>query len=631
MRFPGTKEARHLGCKNKKVTEVLYHGAKYTRDMVEQEVARLQRRYPGKEFQVALLYDRPMSSQSFSSADPVLLYSLLDTYDESQIPDIEYPDPTSYDMFWVYISEPKATVGGCNPKGDGLNDCLYNCLKMAYGTKWKLPQAIKTPELLKERLRLQRTDPIPIQLIAEIEVTSAICINVTGDHYYQSNKKYKRNITLVLANGHYSLARNPKRQRAKWYRKPGQTVAYKERFKSQDVELYDGKKCWTQPLIEFREQIYKSPEYSFIQVRKKKDRNLETVEEAFYRFNEERNALLEKSKKFGLPMDINMCGGSEKVMALWLFERCSQAIPANEPLDPQEAHWISDTMRGGLIWANNEWKGYGRQYDFTSMYPYLLQKYFFPVKKGKFRILQDYRYDNRGINMAYYGIFRAEVEYSADVTNVFSYSKKNKYTHYDLNNARALGLNYSLIQDGFPNALVYDTKAIFPGSVMFGAIIDLLFQIKCEGGPAGQIAKRIINIIWGALSQRSYTYEPESETFNIPEGAIVKEYQPIGYKKVLFKLSYPDKIFKGEYPRIAPFLTSMARETVSKAIQPYKNQVRRVHTDGFILEEDPNQLPLITCPDNAPKTLGALKYEKEGECYVKNANQVAWSDPLEMA
>jgi hypothetical protein len=109
-------------------------------------------------------------------------------------------------------------------------------------------------------------------------------------------------------------------------------------------------------------------------------------------------------------MDISMCGGNEKVMALWAFERCSLSIPANEPLDPQEAKWISDTMRGGLIWAKNEWKGYGRQYDFTSMYPYLLQKYFFPIKKGKFDVIPDYIYNNRGNMISYYGIFHARRE-----------------------------------------------------------------------------------------------------------------------------------------------------------------------------------------------------------------------------
>src|SRR5579864_7472728 len=321
MRFPGMKESRLLECRNAKTAETLYHGAEYTRDMIRKEVARLQRRYPGKQFQVALLYERPMSGDQFGSLDPVSLFSRLDIYDESEMPDIEDrpPDPETYDRFWVYISEPKILAGGCNPKKDnGLNDCLYNCLKMAYGTKWKLPQAIKTPELLKARLRLQRGDPIPVSLIGELEMASLTCINVTGEHYYQSNKKHRRKITLVLANGHYSLARNPERQRAKFYSKPGKTVAYQEHFKTSDVELYDGEKHWRQPLAEFKEHIYNSPKFCYIEVRKKKDRTIETVEEAFHRSNAERHALLEKSQKFGIPMDINMCGGNEKIMALWL-------------------------------------------------------------------------------------------------------------------------------------------------------------------------------------------------------------------------------------------------------------------------------------------------------------------------
>jgi hypothetical protein len=52
--------------------------------------------------------------------------------------------------------------------------------------------------------------------------------------------------------------------------------------------------------------------------------------------------------------------------------------------------------------------------------------------------------------------------------------------------------------------------------------------------------------------------------------------------------------------------------------------VRRIHTDGFILEEQPDEPALITCPDNASITLKALKFEKEGKCHVKNANQIIW-------
>jgi len=56
----------------------------------------------------------------------------------------------------------------------------------------------------------------------------------------------------------------------------------------------------------------------------------------------------------------------------------------------------------------------------------------------------------------------------------------------------------------------------------------------------------------------------------------------------------------------------------------HSDKIRRVHTDGFVLEENPKDSPLIICSDEASKTLGELKYEKEGMCYVKNANQVTW-------
>jgi len=87
MRIPGTKESRLLDCKNAKIAETLYHGANYTREMIMQEVVKLQRRYPGKEFRVSLPYHRPMSGNAFGSLDPIHLFSLLDHYDESQMPD----------------------------------------------------------------------------------------------------------------------------------------------------------------------------------------------------------------------------------------------------------------------------------------------------------------------------------------------------------------------------------------------------------------------------------------------------------------------------------------------------------------------------------------------------------------
>jgi len=86
----------------------------------------------------------------------------------------------------------------------------------------------------------------------------------------------------------------------------------------------------------------------------------------------------------------------------------------------------------------------------------------------------------------------------------------------------------------------------------------------------------------------------------------------------------PDNVFKGEYPRIAPFLLAAGRNLISKTIEPYKYCLKRVHTDGFVLKESSAQDRLITVSENANTILGDLKFEKEGMCHVKNANQVIW-------
>ena len=99
---------------------------------------------------------------------------------------------------------------------------------------------------------------------------------------------------------------------------------------------------------------------------------------------------------------------------------------------------------------------------------------------------------------------------------------------------------------------------------------------------------------------------------------------PINDKQWVFEFSNPGNLFKGEYPRIAPFLLAQGQKIISQQFELFKDKVRRIHTDGFILEEDASQPPLINCTEDASKTLKALKFKKEGKYYVKNANQVSW-------
>ncbi|GET64408.1 hypothetical protein GLOIN_2v1472929 [Rhizophagus irregularis DAOM 181602=DAOM 197198] len=307
-----------------------------------------------------------------------------------------------------------------------------------------------------------------------------------------SKSKSDRRATLILFEGHYSLALNPGRLHpSKLDRKQKSPFVYRDDMVNNVVTIYNGK----------------------------------TVKS------------LTATKKFGLGIDLSYHNWSYKRTALWLFERFSVGVPANDPLDPIEAEWISDAMMGGHIWADNEWKGYGRQYDVTSLYPSIQQSNAnFPIRQDKFQILKDF-VDHRGY--ALYGLFRAK-----------------------------------LIQNEKPNALIYDREARIPGIVIFGEYVHFLFNIKNQGGVAGYVAKRVLNTLWGALCQRKRNYKTlttdQTDPFKFPEGHTLDSIIPVGSDQWQFQFTNPGSPFKGEYPRIAPFLLAHGRKMTSELLEPYK-------------------------------------------------------------
>ena len=329
----------------------------YSREKIETEVNKLTQRYLDKEFQVVLPYENFKSGSWFRSGEPVSLFSLADHYDESELPG--EGDLQSFDMFIVYIKASPSQAGGCRPRSDNsLNDCLYYCLRDAYRYWSKLPESIKTPKLLKTILDLQRDDPVSVNLISRLEkIIKTIAINVVGDVFYISKEKSQRQITLILANGHYSIAKNPKRKNLTgWFSESKKPLVYKEDGVNNIVEFYDGKNFsirTVQDLTNLKAHRW-SGEHCFIRPEKKKDGEIETLKEAFLQFNEQASALFEITKKMGLGLNLYNAGGSYKIAALWLFEKLSQGVIHNQELDPLESKWISDAMKGSLIWAEND-------------------------------------------------------------------------------------------------------------------------------------------------------------------------------------------------------------------------------------------------------------------------------------
>ncbi|GET67229.1 uncharacterized protein OCT59_000267 [Rhizophagus irregularis] len=602
------------------IKELQYSGARFSRGAIARLGQTLQTRFPDRKFQILLPYENWKPGGWTSGNQPASLFSLLDHYDEAQLPDDA--DPDYFERFIIYARDSPPATGGCNGE---LNDCLYECLKNIYGTFSKMPKSIEKPEYIKKALSLNRDAPIPVSCMDKVEqLAGSLAINIVGDITRISKSKSDRRATLILSEGHYSLTLNPGRLHpSKIDRKRNLPIVYYEDGTNNVVTIYNGKTVKSCTIAQF--QKTKNSKSSFIPVEKNcKTGVYETLEEAYQRIHEERDVFLQTTKKFSLGIDLSYHNWSYKRTALWLFERLSVGIPANDPLDPIEAEWLSDAMMGGLIWAVNEWKGYGRQYDATSLYPSIQQSNVnFPIRQGKFQTLNDF-VDHRGY--ALYGLFHAKVSGN---NILFRQNKRGIYTFIDLQRAKKLGLNIQLIQDGKPNALIYDREARIPGTVIFGEYVHFLFKIKNQGGVAGRVAKRVLNTLWGALCQRKRNYKTltadQTDPFTFPEGHTLDSIIPVGSDQWRFQFTNPGNPFKGEYPRIAPFLLARGRKITSEAIQPYKDKVRHIHTDGFILEEQPDSPALFTCSENADTTLKTFKFETAGYCHVKNANKVIWT------
>jgi hypothetical protein len=130
------------------IKELQYSGARFSRGAIARLGQKLQTRFSDQKFQILLPYENWKPGDWTSGDEFASLFSLLDHYDEAQMSD--GGDPNYYDRFIIYAMD-KLTSGGCDRE---LNDCLYKCLKLIYGTFSKMPKIIKKPEYIKEKLGL---------------------------------------------------------------------------------------------------------------------------------------------------------------------------------------------------------------------------------------------------------------------------------------------------------------------------------------------------------------------------------------------------------------------------------------------------------------------------------------------
>jgi hypothetical protein len=510
--------------------------------------------------------------------DPNILYNMATPYDE----------PKEIKSFNIYIALGNRDIGGDD---DFNNDCLYNCLKYYI---FNIEDYFKSPAELKTFLKLKRNDKIPLSSIDQIEnKLKNYQINIRGDFIRTSTINSNKQINITLSNEHYSV----EKQTHKFLK----FLKYNEKtpllFDKKNMIVFDGSNKWEITKAEKHKIIYDYNSKYILINRQEPEKDEQgnkieiPIEQEYKQFIEIADAL--KNESNGM---INLYKtGSSHDTALNLFDRISKYI-IPESILQDEAEWIDNSSFGAIIWAK-QYTGELYKYDVKSLYPYIMTSSTlkFPVKRGEFKKIENF------CEYIEFGIYRCIVNKSDDenINRLFRFNQDNYYSSIDIMNAKELNLNVELIQDDKPNFLFYSRDKLITFGEVFKTYVDLLFPLKEN---KVKMAKDILNILWGSLCEKDKRKKFIKDDFEIDEDDDILEIYPtINDDGHIVKTINRNNIYKTSFSRLCPFLTGQARRHMTKILLPYKDEVQRVQTDGFLITK-----PIHT---NTNVKIGMLRYE----------------------
>ena len=493
-------------------------------------------------------------------------------------------------IYFVETGNRPSKKGGAS--NDKLNNCLWEVLDRFLNSK----NPFKEPYDLKKYLKVSITAPIDIADIPKIErALKTFKINVSGDHTYTSPiTSSLKAINIKLINGHYSVDDTQAKENAKFNKKMIHTHATRAIMHNKfNGMAYDGKKLYK---LSNAEYYKKHADFIIIQ----SDYKLKlTLKEEYEQFVHDADILIKETDGI-----INLYKtGDTNTTILNLFDRYTKHIPNADHIGQVEADWISESSTGALTFGI-PYVGPGYKYDFKSNYPSIMKSsQTFAIKAGEFQLINDKEFRESDAYFKY-GIFRCVVIRSNDysIDKLFRFNNKNKYTHIDLNNAKLLGLQIQLIEDGDVNFLHYSRDKLLSGNELFGEYVDLLFKLKqskvrlpdgsCEACPVPR-AKTYLNNLWGLLSQTDkiktrVDHEDGGVIKNMDSDGKLMGLKPYDDKETIIQTINKSKRYIRGFARIKPFILARARALLAKTILPFKDTVYRCMTDSFICSEEPN-------------------------------------------
>ena len=156
------------------------------------------------------------------------------------------------------------------------------------------------------------------------------------------------------------------------------------------------------------------------------------------------------------------------------------------------------------------------------------------------------------------------------------------------------------------NFLYYSREKLLAGTELFKNYVDHLFELKQKNIPR---SKSILNILWGALSQKAYNKKTIN---NNDDNCELDAIKPFNDDNTHIEVFNNDHQYKMGFARICPFLIAKGRSIVSKLMDKYIDNVVRCHTDGFIANKSINF--------NYGCNLGDIRYEGFNKRYYKINN-----------
>jgi hypothetical protein len=520
--------------------------------------------------------------------------------------------------------------GGCRSAdnsraapGLGQNDCLFRALQIAFGSR--IP-CFKSIACKSEEFRAAINQPGNNKIPASIEVFDRINsmvgnlvkVNCTGEFIYNSPKQCHRTVTIKLFNEHYTLVQQTGRNES-------HAIARSTDCGDEKLRLARFNEDKTVTLIDMHDNEETISRKDYMKYKYSPFQSPYIIISKYQSFSD---YFAEKAGMDTLCNNFN-CYISIKNYCLELFRVTSQTIPAAPALTPIEEHWIGHrdsngfaALRGGIIYHQNGTFNDCYAYDVVSMYPSIMDSLcFVPNGLPQECIMTEFP------EFLKMGLYRMKITVPQNMLKLWRGGSQRSavdpqeghiYTQVDYQIARMLGASFEWPDDDQPNALIYDKADQIRFADMFHPFVHKLFALKKTGSKP---AKAVLNMLWGALNERNYKkhlVDASAKPRDI-DGEIMASLTYSNSNLTFIKVRENNKpLFKGSYPRVGVWLTAQARLKMVKLLLPHIDKIRRIHTDGFILQGVSN---LKTGAD-----LGDLKLEKHGVCIIEGMRKPTWTN-----